>query len=267
MIEGSERRLRVAARLEHLAQARDFVAHAAHAAGLGEREVYHCEVAVDEAMTNIIEHGYGGRGDGLIDVLCVTEPGRFVITIIDGSPRFDPMTREDPDPTMTLDEREPGGWGIFFIKKMMDEVAYAYRDGRNYLTMVKVLPVTRPDRVEGGIVRREAVMGVWLLAPAGRLDSTSSPALEAALKDELKAEHAPLIVDMSRVTYIASSGLKVLVGAWRQAKGTGSEVILTGLQPRVQEVFQMVGFDQVFRIFATVEQAVEAVQIEEGFRS
>lgn len=266
----SERWLRVIARLESIEQVREFVSEAAASAGLDEHGIYHCEMAVDETVTNIIEHGYdGGNADAQIDVQCAVENARFIITIADDSPPFNPLTLENPDPRMTLDERKPGGWGIFFVKKMMDEVYYAYQGGRNYLTMVKRLPVVEPagggDMDEMG--RREVAPEVWALAPTGRLDSLSSPPFEAALKAELEAGHANLIVDMSRVFYMSSSGLKSLVSAWRMAKKIGGEIALVGLQPRVAEVFQMVGFDQVFRIFATVEQALDAIRQQEGRQS
>jgi anti-anti-sigma factor len=258
-----ERWLRIAARLDRLPEVCDFVVEAAETAGLEEREVYHCQMAVDEAVTNVIEHAYADVStDALIDVGCALQDGEFVITVIDEGPPFDPLARIDPDPAVPLDEREPGGWGIYFIKKMMDQVDYVYRDGRNYLVMSK----TTPQAVAGGdsadevlVWRREVEPGVWVLRPTGRLDSMSSRALDEALISELDEDHKCLIVDMGQVVYISSSGLKVLVGAWRKARSIDGAVVIAEMQPRVQEVFDMVGFDRVFPIFLTVDDAVNAV--------
>ncbi|MCZ7546092.1 MAG: anti-sigma factor antagonist [Anaerolineae bacterium] len=262
-----ERQLRVVAQLDQITPAREFVADAAVEAGLDERGVYHCQVAVDEVMTNIIEHGFGGGSAAQIDVRCATVDRQFVITIIDGSPPFDPTAHKDPDPAMSLDEREPGGWGIFFIKSMMDDISYRHEDGLNYLSLIKNLPETPAAAEEAEVHRREVQPGVWLVAPHGRLDSVSSQPFEALLKADIDAGHATVIVDMSAVSYIASSGLKALVSAWRRASSVHGALTLAGLRPRVREVFEIVGFDQVFRIYDDVEQAVRAAQIAEGQNS
>lgn len=135
-----ERRLRIPGLIEKVRVACDFVVEAAQRAGLDERAVYHCQLAVDEACTNIVEHGYGRNGrDNVIDIICRSEDNRFVITVLDDSTAFDPFDRADSDPATVLDDRGEGGWGIYFIKKVMDEVAYQRQGGRNRLTMIKLV--------------------------------------------------------------------------------------------------------------------------------
>lgn len=256
----TERRLIIPGVIEEIPHACDFVVEAAEYAGLDERAVYHCQMAVDEACTNIIEHGYRHKGvDKVIEVICQHLPDQFVITLLDDSPAFDPLARAEPDPTASLNEREPGGWGIYFIKKLMDEVTY-YRAGeRNRLVITKKL--TSENRVdtepEGDSIRITPLdRGMWALMPAGRLDTLNSPMLETALADQLKAGHKLLIIDMQGVNYISSSGLKVLVGMWRKAREMKGDIILTGMIPRVREIFEMTGFDLVFPIFTTTTEAL-----------
>jgi anti-sigma regulatory factor (Ser/Thr protein kinase) len=87
-----------------------------------------------------VEHGYGrSNADKVIDIICCSENDRFTITVLDDSRAFDPFSKPDADPEMALSERERGGWGIYFIKKVMDEVAYQRQGDRNQLTMVKHL--------------------------------------------------------------------------------------------------------------------------------
>jgi len=118
-----------------------FVAEAAAQAGLDEHAVYHCELAVDEACTNIIEHGYRLRGENQsIDIVCRDETARFSILIMDDAPAFNPLTLPPPDPGMTLDQRGSGGWGIHFIRKFMNEVTYIREGERNCLTLSKFKP-------------------------------------------------------------------------------------------------------------------------------
>jgi anti-sigma regulatory factor (Ser/Thr protein kinase) len=95
---------------------------------------------VDEACTNIIEHSYGGDDpDGIIDIRCVLERAALRIDIADDGPPFNPLSQPTPDPLASLEERVRGGWGVFFIKRLMDGVAYEYSEGRNHLILIKSL--------------------------------------------------------------------------------------------------------------------------------
>ena len=135
-----ENRLTIMGRLDEITHARDFVSAIAQDVGLSEKSVYHCTLAIDETCTNIIEHGYQLNGDDkTIEIVCYKDPTGLVIEVRDESPAFNPLARENPDPTTSLEEREHGGWGIFFVKEIMDDVHYS-RDGNyNVLTMSKHL--------------------------------------------------------------------------------------------------------------------------------
>jgi anti-anti-sigma factor len=257
-------RLVISARLEEVRRACDFVVEAAEIAGLDERAVYHCQMAVDEALTNTIEHGYSRHGDhSQIEITCRIDSDRFLITIIDDSPAFNPLEHESPDPAAPLNMREPGGWGIYFIRRLMDGVTYERVGERNQLTLVKNLPpgrrVLAPAAGEGDIFPVRIVDSQRVVvSPSGRLDSNTSPALDKALGTQLQHGYTWLYVDMSDVEYIASSGLKVLVSAWRRARDSDGDVILTGLQPRLVEIFEMVGFDMLFQIYPDLNAALGA---------
>ncbi len=241
----------------------DFVVAAARRANLNERAVYHCQMAVDEACTNIIEHGYGGDShEGLIHIVCRDDPDRYSISIIDDSPLFNPLAKADPSPDTPLTEREPGGWGIFFIKKMMENASYSLTDGLNTLTITKhKTPETtiRPaDQMpEQQIVVRRLADDIQEIVPHKRLDSNTAPYLQAALSDQLEAGHTRLVVNMSQVDYISTSGLKVLVNAWRHIREHSGKLVLTSMTIHVSEVFETVGFDQVFDIVDTLDDALQ----------
>jgi len=136
----SEHRLTIPGVMEQVPSACSWVVQLAEELGLEMRDVNHCELAVDEAVTNIIEHSYGAHGaDKVIDIIVREDKSRFSITIVDEGPPFDPLQMSAPDPLSALDDRpdEGGGWGVFFIKKLMDDVGYQYTSNRNHLTMVK----------------------------------------------------------------------------------------------------------------------------------
>lgn len=253
-------RLVIAPRLEEVRHACDFVVDAAEAAGLDERAVYHCQMAVDESLTNIIEHGFGfEENSSEIEVGTRADEGRFVITITDESPPFNPLDHEAPDPSEPLDSREPGGWGIYFIRRLMDDVQYEWIDSRNRLTLVKNMPVAQappgPAGDDAYPVQPLDPRSV-IISPVGRLDSNTSTLLERTLSAQLQKGVSWLFVDMSDVEYIASSGLKVLVSAWRRAREQEGDVVLSGMQPRIIEIFEMVGFDMLFQSFPDLDTAL-----------
>jgi anti-anti-sigma factor len=261
---GEEHRIVVPGVMERIPDICDFVVAAARRAGLNERAVYHCQMAVDEACTNIVEHGYSVQEEnGDIEVTCCDERGSYAINIQDNSPPFNPLTQEDPDPRAPLSAREPGGWGIYFIKRMMDGASYAYEDGHNKLTMIKAKTPQNLTHLTGIEGQMEATVKaledeIWQISPIGRMDSNTAPDFAVLLDAQLNAEHRRLIVDMSGISYISTSGLKVLVNAWRRAREeAGGNVVLVGLNSYIFEVFETVGFDQVFDIFDTVSEALQ----------
>jgi serine/threonine-protein kinase RsbW len=135
-----ERWLRIPGVLANVVTACDFVVEIAENAGLDERGVYHCRLAVEEACTNVIEHGYQFSGeDKVIDIVCHADSSQLTIVIMDDGPPYNPLNKTDPDPKTPLWERHEGGWGVAFIKKVMDSVDYSFEGSRNNLILGKRL--------------------------------------------------------------------------------------------------------------------------------
>ena len=124
--------------LDALPQVIDYVRDACLAAGLPDQVVFACELATDEACTNIIDHAYDGRDDGVIRVSCWTEDGAFVVQFFDQGVPFDPTKVREPVLTQDLAERQLGGLGMHFMRSLMDEVRFEFDPVKgNTLTMVK----------------------------------------------------------------------------------------------------------------------------------
>ncbi len=100
---------------------------------------------------------------------------------------------------------------------------------------------------------------VYRLAPQGRLDAVTVPALETAIDEQLAALHYRLIIDLAEVGYMSSSGLRALLRARRQAQLNGGDVVLCAMNERVTEVFEMIGFNNLFKIYATPAEAAVAL--------
>lgn len=101
--------------------------------------------------------------------------------------------------------------------------------------------------------------GIFLVQVQGRLDQTLNAQLEEALNLLLQDGHVRLIVDLTETNYINSGGLRCLVSAWRQARQQNGNLVLCGLNGRLQEIFSMVGFDKVFKIYTDCQGAQQAI--------
>lgn len=130
-------RSRFPARFEFLDEVRKFVAAEARSAGFGDRAIYKVQLAADEAASNIIEHAYAGRSDGIFEVACEFKNGRLVITFTDQGKPFDISKVSQPDIKAPLTERKIGGLGIFLMYKLMDQVQYKSTRSENVLTLTK----------------------------------------------------------------------------------------------------------------------------------
>ena len=104
--------------------------------GFLEEEILDTQLAVEEAITNVIVHGYAGN-HGEIQITCRTTHGLAEVQIQDSAPPFDPMSLPEPDITSDIEDRKIGGLGIFLIRQVMDEIVYRYEDGNNILVLVK----------------------------------------------------------------------------------------------------------------------------------
>ncbi len=96
------------------------------------------DVVIDEIFGNIANYAYApGKGEATVRFEYDEEAGMIYLTFIDGGMPFDPLMSEDPDVTLSAEERSIGGLGIYMTKKLMDEVHYEYKAGKNVLTLKK----------------------------------------------------------------------------------------------------------------------------------
>jgi serine/threonine-protein kinase RsbW len=97
-------------------------------------------VALDEALSNIIAYAYPAEQHGEIVVRLALLPGQVVAEVEDTGRPFDPLAAPPPDLAAALEERQLGGVGIHFIKTLMDDVSYARIGDKNVLRLTKRLP-------------------------------------------------------------------------------------------------------------------------------
>ena len=96
------------------------------------------DIAVEELFVNIANYAYHpeiGWASVMVEVL--DDPLSVSVTFMDSGEPYDPLAKADPDTTLSAEERQIGGLGIYMVKKSMDEIAYEYKDGQNILRIRK----------------------------------------------------------------------------------------------------------------------------------
>ena len=134
--------LRVEANVENLSKVLAFVDDQLEMAECPMKAKIQIDIAVEEIFVNIAHYAYApGTGDALIRVRISEEPAKVLIDFEDSGIPYNPLEKADPDVTLNVQEREIGGLGIFMVKKIVDEIGYEYADGKNRLTLGKLLRV------------------------------------------------------------------------------------------------------------------------------
>ncbi|MBR3246782.1 MAG: ATP-binding protein [Clostridiales bacterium] len=128
----------VSADVKNLGTVQSFIEERLEEAGCSMKAQIQIGVAVEEIYVNICHYAYkekGGSGDAEVKMLI--KDGVAEIVFEDSGIQYDPLANEEPDISLSAEEREIGGLGIFITRKTMDEVTYDYKDGRNILTLKK----------------------------------------------------------------------------------------------------------------------------------
>ena len=128
----------VAVDLDSLNDVLAFVDGEMERAGCSMKLMTQVDMAVEEIFVNIARYAYHPEA-GEASVRCEAggDPFQIVVGFADRGRPFNPLDREDPDVTLDAEARQLGGLGILMAKKLMDDIQYEYRDGKNILTLRK----------------------------------------------------------------------------------------------------------------------------------
>ncbi len=97
-------------------------------------------------------------------------------------------------------------------------------------------------------VEEERDNGVLVLLPVGRLDSANARAFESIIMAHISNGEQRLIIDFSRLAFISSSGMRVLLMAAKKLQASKGKLVLCKMQSHIHEVFLISGFDQIILI-------------------
>jgi serine/threonine-protein kinase RsbW len=126
------------AKLDSLYDSMAFVSSCAREQGFSNERISEIELALEEVLVNIFKYAYKDSGlDGDIEITCkLADAQSFVIQIADAGMPFDIFSAREPDVTADIDERQIGGLGVYFVKRLMDDIKYKREAGKNILTLM-----------------------------------------------------------------------------------------------------------------------------------
>ena len=117
----------------------DFINAELEAHDVPMKTIMQLDIAIEEIFVNIAHYAYNPEiGQASITVEVDDASRSITIRFMDRGKPYDPLSREDPDVTLDVEERQIGGLGIYMVKKSMDEVSYAHEGGQNILTIRKL---------------------------------------------------------------------------------------------------------------------------------
>ena len=135
-----EQQLQIEAAVENLPQVLSFIEHPLEIMHCSQKTKMQINMSVEEIFVNIANYAYSShKGNVSVDVEFSSDPPKITITFTDNGVPYDPLSKDDPDITLSANERNIGGLGIFLVKKMMDQVCYEHLNGQNILNITKKL--------------------------------------------------------------------------------------------------------------------------------
>jgi anti-anti-sigma factor len=120
------------------------------------------------------------------------------------------------------------------------------RDASNELSRVIIAMNIAESRRDGNLI----------IAPSGRIDTATSPEFDRHLSSVIDRGDTLLVIDLSDLQYISSTGLSVFLSAAKKIRAAGGRMALAGLNSRIRLVFEMSGFLRLFPVFPSVDAAV-----------
>ena len=131
--------IQLANRLSELDRLHAFFEELGHRSSWAEKLKRDLTLSCEELLTNTISYGFPQGGEHIISLAVHAETGWIELRIEDAGIPFNPFDREDPDISLSVEERDIGGLGVFFVKRIMNEVRYERTNTGNRLILRKML--------------------------------------------------------------------------------------------------------------------------------
>ena len=202
------------------------------------------DLALEELFTNMVKYSRTTDPEVRIDMTRVA--GGVEVTITDRGVDFFDVTRAgEVDVSLPIGERTAGGLGLHLIRKMVDFIEYQYlEDSRSSRITFRATAVERRRKPRDKKMLAIDYGADGKVVIAGRLDAAQCAAAQAFL-DRVEGS---VTLDCTRLEYISSAGLGVLLKTQKRLMAAAGKLRLVGVNRHLQDIFQYSGFDQIFEI-------------------
>ena len=123
--------------IQQVPQLAEFVDMVCEEVGMDMAVAIQMNLAMEEAVVNVMDYAYPEGVKGYVDIEVWADEQWLTFVITDSGKPFDPTTKGEVDITLSAEERDIGGLGIYLVRQMMDSIGYEYKDGHNVLTLKK----------------------------------------------------------------------------------------------------------------------------------
>lgn len=204
-------------------------------------------LAIEEAVTNIIRYGYPPNKESEIILRTSAVPGKLITHIIDDGISFDPTAKETSEKTQSLDQQLTQGLGLFLIRRTMDKVEYHSVDNHNELILTKNIDMDfKPEAtLKTNLCKIEEVT---ILTVEGRLDTANTNEFNTVLQPLLNSQSPNIIINCEGLSYISSSGLRSLITLQKSVTQHEGALVLEAMKPEIRKIFDMTGCSSLFSI-------------------
>lgn len=248
-LKNMEKEITIDNQLDEVARISQFIEELGISLHLPTSITMSINLAIEEAISNIIRHGYPDKRESEITLTTSVSPGMLTARIIDDGISFDPTYGNNPeaDSSLTLEQRLIHGLGLFLIRRTMDEVQYHTSDNRNELILSKKIDMDfKPEAtLKTNLCKIEEVT---ILTVEGRLDTANANEFNTVLQPLLELQSPNIIVNCEGLMYFSSSGLRSLITLQKSVKQHEGELILEALRPEIRKIFDMTGCSGLFTI-------------------
>lgn len=206
-------------------------------------------LAIEEAISNIIHHGYPQNQKGEITLRTSVAPGLLIAQIIDDGISFDPTKSENEasENALSLEQQLTQGLGLFLIRRTMDKVEYHSTDNQNELILTKNIEMDfKPEAtLNTNLCKIEEVI---ILTVEGRLDTANTNEFNALIQPLLNVQNPNIIINCEGLLYISSSGLRSLITLQKSVKQHNGQLVLEAMRAEIRKIFDMTGCSGLFII-------------------
>lgn len=206
-------------------------------------------LAIEEAISNIIHHGYPQNQKGEITLRTSVAPGLLIAQIIDDGISFDPTKSENEASgnALSLEQQLTQGLGLFLIRRTMDKVEYHSTDSQNELILTKNIEMDfKPEAtLKTNLCKIEEVI---ILTVEGRLDTANTNEFNALILPLLNVQNPNIIINCEGLLYISSSGLRSLITLQKSVKQHNGQLVLEAMRAEIRKIFDMTGCSGLFII-------------------